>query len=116
MTFSVAELFQVSLLLVNAMAILSERRFLAKFGLATTKFQASDSSSLDSGGGGFLGGQAFGENFGGFSAPGASSTSAGTPGPMQTQMASLLGSVRMLMRWPLIFLNSITIVFALIFG
>jgi hypothetical protein len=113
MGFSIAELFQVSLLCLNALAILSERRFLAKYGLATAIYP-NDQAGEASGNAFLAGGQPFGENFGNFGV--SSPANSANNSPMKAQIASLLASVRMLMRWPLIFLNMITIVFALIFG
>ena len=107
MGFSVADLFRATLLILNALAILSERRFLAPRGLAMVSPSegggaASASSSSFSGGG-----------FGDFGSP---TSSSGPPTGMKAQAAQLLSSVRMLLRWPLIIANGVTILFALVFG
>lgn len=81
MGLSIAEFFKAALLVLNAMAILSERRVLQPMGLAGT--------------------------------PGAV---AGDGTEAKTQIAQVLASVRMLLRWPLIILNGLTVVFILIFG
>ena len=120
MGFSIAHLFQVSLLLLNALAILSERRFLSKFGLATASFPNDAQAANNGGDANSFAPFGGGENFGGFGAPsspvGGAAGVFGRNSQMKSQIATLLSSVRMLMRWPLIFLNTVTVVFALIFG
>ncbi len=76
MGLSVAELFKIALLLLNAMAILSERRLLEPMGLSGT----------------------------------------GVADGAKEQVGQVLRSVRMLLRWPLIILNAVTIAFTLVFG
>lgn len=101
MGFSIASIFHAVILVLNALAILSERRFLAKYGLAKIE------PSINSGSG-------FADPmFGGGALYGQADTAAS---PLMAQIGQLLSSVRTLLRWPLIFVNSIAIVFALIFG
>ena len=101
MGFSIASIFHAVILVLNALAILSERRFLAKYGLAKIE------PSINSGNG-------FADPmFGGGALYGQADTAAS---PLMAQIGQLLSSVRTLLRWPLIFVNSIAIVFALIFG
>lgn len=85
--FSFGGLFQVSVLLVNAIAILSEDRFLARIGMAST-------SSPE---------PAFGA--------GAQDNTS-----IKSKMINLINSVRTLMRIPLIFLNVLIIIWAVAFG
>lgn len=107
--FSFANLFQAALLILNAMAILSERRFLAKYGLASASLNEAPVAT-----------PLFDQTFGAGSAFGAHSNggqgNSGSNSLLKQQVAQLLSSVRMLLRWPLVFLNAATIVFALIFG
>ncbi|CZT19184.1 related to YOS1, subunit of the Yip1p-Yif1p Complex, required for Transport between the ER and the Golgi Complex [Ramularia collo-cygni] len=84
--FSFGGLFQVSVLLVNAIAILSEDRFLARIGWGSS--QQSEPS------------------FGG----GMQDAS------VKSKIINLINSVRTLMRIPLIFLNVLIIVWAVAFG
>jgi len=86
--FSFGGLFQVSVLLVNAIAILSEDRFLARIG-----WGSSQQSEPSFGGG-----------------PGMQDAS------IKSKMINLINSVRTLMRIPLIFLNVLIIVWAVAFG
>ncbi|KAM0692708.1 hypothetical protein Q7P36_007263 [Cladosporium allicinum] len=86
--FSFGGLFQVSVLLVNAIAVLSEDRFLARIGWGNA---AQNEPS-----------------FGGGSAQDGASVKAKT--------INLINSVRTLMRIPLIFLNILIIVWAVAFG
>ncbi|KAK4499183.1 hypothetical protein PRZ48_009696 [Zasmidium cellare] len=86
--FSFGGLFQVSILLVNAIAILSEDRFLARIGWGSSSATAEPS-------------------FGG---------SAGGEQSVKSKMINLINSVRTLMRIPLIFLNVLIIVWAVAFG
>ncbi|KAM0712280.1 hypothetical protein Q7P37_011374 [Cladosporium fusiforme] len=84
--FSFGGLFQVSVLLVNAIAVLSEDRFLARIGWGNA--QQSEPS------------------FGG-AQDGAS---------VKAKTINLINSVRTLMRIPLIFLNILIIIWAVAFG
>ncbi|QIW95843.1 hypothetical protein AMS68_001361 [Peltaster fructicola] len=84
--FSFGGLFQVSVLLVNAIAILSEDRFLARIGWGSTQNEPS---------------------FGQGSQDNAS---------LKARTINLINSVRTLMRIPLIFLNALIIVWAIAFG
>ena len=91
MGLSVADLFKASLLVLNALCIMSERRLLQPLGLAGDTTAAANVNAFDP-------------------AP------AGGVSPVKQQLSQVLASVRTLLRWPLIILNAITIVFALIFG
>lgn len=106
--FSLASIFQGVLLLLNALAILSEKRFLIRYGLASATVEVQSTSTP------LVFDQTFGGGMNGF---GSAQSSANQPlSPVKQQVSQLLASVRMLLRWPLIFLNCATIVFALIFG
>ncbi|KAF2165510.1 hypothetical protein M409DRAFT_24362 [Zasmidium cellare ATCC 36951] len=87
--FSFGGLFQVSILLVNAIAILSEDRFLARIGWGSSSASPEPS----------FGGGAAGDNQ-----------------SVKSKMINLINSVRTLMRIPLIFLNVLIIVWAVAFG
>lgn len=108
MGFNLASIFHASLLILNALAILSEKRFLAPRGFVTGQAVADVSTPIMASGG-------FDSAFGGFGGVAAQSNFGGGNAVKQ-QVAQLLSSVRMLLRWPLIFINAATIVFALIFG
>ncbi|RNF03686.1 hypothetical protein TraAM80_05785 [Trypanosoma rangeli] len=101
MGFSLANIAQALLLCLNAMAILSERRFLAKYGLATMPMteQGGEAGYVPQS---FGAGDAFAR---------------GRPiSPFKAHLASVLSSVRMLLRLPLILVNTVVIIFALLFG
>lgn len=110
MGISIYSLINAIVLCLNALAILSESRFLSKFGLATPSalqgsvprqdsvFSDYAPSGFDSDTGGGAGG------------------SGGHKSSAKLQVASLLHSVRLLLRWPLIFANLIFVVLALVFG
>ncbi|KAH9601734.1 Yos1-like [Trypanosoma melophagium] len=104
MGFSVGSIAQALLLCLNAMAILSERRFLSKYGLATGDMADHGGNSGDVG----FTPTAFGtgEEFGR-----VRQTSA-----FKAQLAKILSSVRTLLRWPLILINIGVIIFTLVFG
>ncbi|KXT10962.1 hypothetical protein AC579_7164 [Pseudocercospora musae] len=85
--FSFGGLFQVSILLLNAIAILSEDRFLARIGWGSTSSSSEHSFSH---------------------AHGAES--------VKGKIINLITSIRTLMRIPLIFLNVLIIVWAVAFG
>lgn len=106
MGFSLVSMFEAVLLTLNALAILSEKRFLARYGLASPSAGSGDGVTTTP--------MMFDQTFSGFSpvTPGSS----GGSSVLKQQIAQLLSSVRMLLRWPLIFMNAATIVFALILG
>ena len=89
MSFSIADLFRVCLLLLNAMAILSERRLLEPYGLGGGGASSQSANGLD----------------------GPVASSGGKEG-----LGQILKSVRTLLRGPLVILNVITIAFSLVFG
>ncbi|OCH92876.1 Yos1-like protein [Obba rivulosa] len=85
----------VGLLLINAMAILSEDRFLARIGWSTAQAQMAN--------------QPYAQPY----------DQAGYPGQdvgMKARLINLIGAVRTLMRIPLIGLNLVIIVYELILG
>ncbi|KAF2217455.1 hypothetical protein CERZMDRAFT_92104 [Cercospora zeae-maydis SCOH1-5] len=86
--FSFGGLFQVSVLLINSLAVLSEDRFLARIGWGT-----SQQSEPTFGSGGMQ-----------------------DPTSLTAKFANLINSVRTLMRIPLIFLNIMIIIWAVAFG
>lgn len=111
MTFSLYSIFTVVVLILNALAILSENRLLSKLGLSThAQYNRGSQQSYGSGD----------ENDGFGSSPFVSedlrSGSGDGGSPIKMQIATLLSSVRTLMRWPLIFVNTVLIALALIFG
>eukprot|EP00744_Colponema_vietnamica_P017054 GILI01023943.1.p1 GENE.GILI01023943.1~~GILI01023943.1.p1 ORF type:complete len:111 (-),score=14.98 GILI01023943.1:71-403(-) len=109
--FSIANLLKVIILCLNSMAILSERRFLAPMGLATIAPDQNQNQNRTSSN--FYNEDPFGgtQNFGGNPTKGF-----GHQSPVKAQIAHLLSSVRMLLRWPLIIVNICFIIFSLIFG
>ncbi|KAI9851756.1 MAG: hypothetical protein M1838_002833 [Thelocarpon superellum] len=86
MLFGLGNLFYVSILLVNAIAILSEDRFLARIGWSAQSFEPSFGGSV------------------------ADSTS------VKAKMVNLIASVRTLMRIPLIAINTLVIAYELVLG
>ncbi|KAJ2977476.1 hypothetical protein NQ176_g4351 [Zarea fungicola] len=83
--FYLGSLFYISCLLINAVAILSEDRFLARINLSP-----------------------------GSQEPGFGAGS--EPQSMQAKIVHLIASVRTLMRMPLIFANTVIILYELILG
>ncbi|KAH8118687.1 Yos1-like protein [Phellopilus nigrolimitatus] len=93
-------LFYVGLLLINAMAILNEERFLARIGWTSQAAQTSQQSS-------------FHQPYDPYSAVG------GIPQQdvgVKTKLVNLIGAVRTLMRVPLIFINVGVIIYELLLG
>jgi len=85
------------LLLVNAIAILNEERFLARIGWSSAPTAQSTVH--------------------GFQNPYDSSTVGGRPeDSIKNQMVNLIGAVRTLLRMPLIFINLVVIVYQLTIG
>ncbi|KAI8927753.1 Yos1-like protein [Entophlyctis helioformis] len=82
--FGFGTLFYVSLLLVNAIAVLHEERFLARIGLSQTGFQMQ---------------------------PGGVD-----PTSIKHKLINLISAVRTLLRFPLVLLNIVVIVYELILG
>jgi len=96
--FLLGSILQVTLLLINAVAVLSEDRFLARIGwLSSTHPQAAN--------GGFQ--QPYDQN--GY---GAAQGDVG----MKARLIDLISAVRTLMRIPLIGINIIVIIYELMFG
>lgn len=109
MGLSIYSLASAIALCLNALAILSESRFLSKFGLATPQALQGGVSPQQESAFNDMVPSAFDTDFGG-------SGSGGSVSSVKLQVASLLHSVRLLMRWPLIFVNLVLIALALIFG
>lgn len=110
MGVSIYSLINAIVLCLNALAILSESRFLSKFGLATPSAMQGGVPRQDS-------------VFSDYSPTGFDSDTGMNPGSggargssIKLQVASLLHSVRLLLRWPLIFANIVFVVLALVFG
>ncbi|KZP00187.1 Yos1-like protein [Calocera viscosa TUFC12733] len=93
MVFYLGTLIYVSLLVVNAIAILNEERFLARIGLSTQSQGQAYNTGFD---------QAYGDQGGGPS--------------VRTQLVNLIGAVRTLLRLPLIIVNVVVIVYELVLG
>ncbi|EJU06581.1 Yos1-like protein [Dacryopinax primogenitus] len=94
MAFSLGTILYVTLLLVNAIAVLNEERFLARIGLST---QTSNPSTYN---------PSFDQSYGG-----------GPSGPsVRDQLVNLIGAVRTLLRLPLIAANVVVIVYELLLG
>lgn len=117
MGFSIFDLCRVLLLVLNAMAILNERRFLIKHNIvppggaiASPTVSASSSSSASGGGFGDLD---FGQ---GAAASSGNSNSGVEPVAVKQQIGQLLFSVRLLLRWPLVIANAVMIVLTVVFG
>ncbi|KAG5492668.1 hypothetical protein JKF63_01247 [Porcisia hertigi] len=112
MGMSIYSLASAVILCLNALAILSESRFLSKFGLATP--QGLQGGSIAPQQESVLNDAvplSFDGDFG--SHPNSGGRSGAS---MKVQVASFLHSVRLLMRWPLIFLNIMLIFLLVIFG
>ncbi|KAK7195722.1 Yos1-like [Novymonas esmeraldas] len=113
MGLSIYSLASAVALCLNALAILSESRFLSKFGLATPQaLQGGAAPQMESAFNDVVP-SAFDSDYGVGSSSGGGTRSASS---LKLQIASLLHSVRLLMRWPLIFVNVTLISLALIFG
>ncbi|CEH14680.1 Predicted membrane protein [Ceraceosorus bombacis] len=97
MASTLGSLLYISLLLVNAIAILNEERFLARVGWSTVSTQPNSAAAFDPAG--FNGQQL------------------GSEGPgVKARLISLIGAVRMLLRVPLIALNIVVIIYELLLG
>ncbi|CCW61800.1 unnamed protein product [Phytomonas sp. EM1] len=123
MRFSIYSIFSAVVLILNALAILSEKRFLVKFGLCAHQALYQQSQPPRS---------VFGSDTASQVTTGVSfdlkertenrnsytndSNPIKPPGGTKLQIAALLSSVRTLLRWPLIFANTLLIVFAIIMG
>ncbi|CAL8575191.1 hypothetical protein XPA_001130 [Xanthoria parietina] len=86
MLFGLGNLFYVSILLVNAVAILSEDRFLARIGWGSAPTEPAFGGSRDE------------------------------AASVKGKLVNLISSVRTLMRIPLIVINTLIIVYALVLG
>jgi hypothetical protein len=117
MSLSVGSIFQAMVLLLNAMAILSERRFLNKYGLSSadpscpaSPREQSFGMPMDTFGGGFA------TNVFRSGTPGTEFGVEAASRGVRPQIAAFLSSIRMIMRVPLIFINCGLVVFAMVFG
>jgi len=88
MGFGIYSLIEAGILMVNAVAILNEERFLSKIGWSANTPVAQDQFT--------------------YNAPEA-------PG-VKSKMVELIHSVRTLLRIPLIFVNTLVVVLELLFG
>jgi len=89
----------VSLLLVNAIAILNEERFLARIGLASSSRPARETANV-------------GYNQGGYDQTGYGDQDIG----VKARLIDLISAVRTLMRMPLIPINIVVILYELVWG
>jgi len=89
----------VSLLFINAIAILNEERFLAGIGLASTSRQTRETTNV-------------GYNQGGYDQAGYGDQDIG----MKARLIDLISAVRTLMRIPLIPINIVVILYELVWG
>ncbi|KAK7470666.1 hypothetical protein VKT23_002088 [Stygiomarasmius scandens] len=87
----------VALLLINAMAVLSEDRFLARIGWSTARPPNAGYQTYDQAGYGAMQGQ-------------------GGEVGIKTKLIELISAVRTLMRIPLIGINVIVILYELVWG
>lgn len=110
MGISIYSLINAIVLCLNALAILSESRFLSKFGLATPSALQGSVSRQESVFSDYVP-SAFDADTGN-----GASSGGGRGSSVKLQIASLLHSVRLLLRWPLIFANIIFVILALVFG
>ncbi|KAF9057587.1 ER-to-golgi transport membrane protein [Panaeolus papilionaceus] len=91
-------IFYVSLLIINAIAILNEERFLARIGWVSTSRQVRDPNA------GYQ--QTYDQN--GFAGP--------QEVGVKARLIDLISAVRTLMRIPLIAVNTLVIMYALVWG
>jgi len=89
-------IFYISLLLINAMAILSEDRFLARIGWTTQSQKQA----------------AFQQSYDPYSQTGAPQQDIS----VKAKLVNLIGAVRTLMRVPLIFVNVGVIIYEIVLG
>ncbi|XP_075677261.1 immediate early response 3-interacting protein 1 [Dermatophagoides pteronyssinus] len=104
MAIGVYSLLEATLLVINAIAILNEERFLVKFDLDRNSLMSSASlnqANIPYGGG--FGGQ-------------QSTTISPTTMSPKMQILNLLHSIRTVARLPLIAINIVVIIFKLLFG
>lgn len=112
MGFSIYSLAVATVLILNALAIISERRVLARLGMApgaafSGRPNIASPNTAD----------AFVPSFELDDAPhGGPGIGGPPPTGLRLQLANFLSSIRMLMRWPLIAVNMVLIIAALVFG
>jgi len=99
MGLSLGNILKISLLLVNAIAVLSEERFLARIGWSTQPVPVGPQ--------GFA--QPYDAGYGGAGAGQAEQS-------MKSKLVNLISAVRTVMRIPLIGINLIIIVYEFVFG
>jgi len=93
-------IMRISLLLVNAVAVLSEERFLARIGWSTEQVHT--------------GPQGFAQPYDAYGGGGAAAAQADMS--VKTKIIHLISAVRTLMRMPLIIFNGSWILYELLFG
>ena len=113
MGFSIFDICRFALLLLNAMAILNERRFLNRYGIVPPNGSASSSSSPTNSNNN--NNNDWGD-FGGGSNDSPTSPNDGSAVSVKQQVGQLLFSVRLLLRWPIVIANVIMIVLTILFG
>ncbi|KAH9482640.1 Protein transport protein yos1 [Psilocybe cubensis] len=98
--FGIGTMIYVALLLINAMAILSEDRFLARIGWVSASRQIRDVNT------------GFQQTYDHTNAYGTVQGEAG----MKARLIDLISAVRTLMRIPLIVINTVVILYELAWG
>ncbi|TFL06023.1 Yos1-like protein [Pterulicium gracile] len=91
-------LFYVSILLLNAVAVLSEERFLARIGFSSSSFQQQQTNAQ------------------GFTQYDASGQPVAADISIKAKIVDLITAIRTLMRIPLIAINIVTIVYEIVLG
>ena len=111
MGFSLFDICRSVLLVLNAMAILSERRFLRKHGIAPPGASGSAGGGVDS-----PAAPAFGDFGAVFGGPGALKPAGDDSASVKGQIGQLLFSVRLLLSWPIVIAIVVMVVLTIIFG
>jgi len=96
---SLGSILYVALLLINAMAVLSEDRFLARIGWASTQVQAQQAGFAQP-----------------YAQPYDQAGLAGQDISVKARLINLISAVRTLMRIPLISVNLVIILYELFWG
>ncbi|KAG7562845.1 hypothetical protein FFLO_01674 [Filobasidium floriforme] len=111
MAFSLGTIIYVALLLTNAIAILSEERFLAKIGWST--YSAQQIASSSNAGFGSVPSYNNDPNAGSAGVVGGAS---GEGQGVKARLINLIAAVRTLLRIPLIALNIVVIAYEIVLG
>jgi hypothetical protein len=101
-------------LLINAMAILNEKRFLNKFGIVPPNGSGGASSPTSTNN--INNGQQQWGDFGLGNDAINNNNQVGESNGFKAQLAQLLFSVRLLLRWPIVIGNLVMIVLTILFG